>query len=64
MKRTSNTSHPYISIKELIENSKSTIVRNVNTTIILTYFEIGRMIIEDEQKGKSRAEYGEQTLNY
>jgi len=28
----------------------------------LTYFEIGRMIIEDEQTGKSRAEYAEQTL--
>ena len=62
MKRNNNTIHLYISINELIENSKSTIVRNVNTTIVLTYFEIGRMIIEDEQKGKSRAEYAEQTL--
>ena len=62
MKRNNNTDHLYNSIKELIENSKSNIVRNVNTTIILTYFEIGRMIIEDEQKGKSRAEYADQTL--
>src|SRR6266498_2043469 len=62
MKRNNNASNLYNSIKELIENSKSNIVRNVNTTITLTYFEIGRMIVEDEQSGKSRAEYAEQTL--
>lgn len=62
MKINNNTSQLYNSIKELIENSKSNIVRSVNTTIILTYFEIGRMIVEDEQSGKSRAEYAEQTL--
>jgi len=62
MKQNSNTNHLYNSIKELIENSKSNIARNVNTTIIFTYFEIGRMIVEDEQSGKSRANYAEQTL--
>ena len=62
MKRNNNTDHLYNSIKELIENSKSKIARNVNTTIILTYLDIGRMIVEDEQRGKSRAEYAEQTL--
>jgi DUF1016 N-terminal domain len=52
----------YLSIKALIEQSKSQIVRNVNTTIVLTYFEIGKMIVEDEQSGASRAEYAEKTL--
>ena len=52
----------YQSIKSLIEKSKAQIVRNVNSTIILTYFEIGRMIVEDEQSGSSRAEYAEKTL--
>ncbi len=47
----------YISIKQLIENAKAQIVRKVNITIILTYYEIGRMIVDDEQSGKSRAEY-------
>lgn len=27
-----------------------------------TYFEIGKMIIEEEQKGKERAEYGQQLI--
>jgi hypothetical protein len=30
--------------------------------MVNTYFEIGRMIVEDEQKGKNRAAYGEKTL--
>ena len=30
--------------------------------MVYTYFEIGRMIVEDEQHGKNRAEYGKQTL--
>ncbi len=50
------------SIKYLIESAKQNIVRNINTTMLLTYFEIGRVIVEDEQKGKERAEYAKETL--
>ena len=50
------------SIKELIQDTQRLIVRNVNTTMLVTYFEIGRMIVEDEQKGKVRAEYAKETL--
>jgi predicted nuclease of restriction endonuclease-like (RecB) superfamily len=52
----------YHSIKSLIEESKEHIVRKVNTTIIWTYYEIGRMIVENEQSGKSRARYADETL--
>ena len=62
MKQIKKNNSLYDSIKSLIEESKSQIVRKVNTAIILTYYEIGRMIVEDEQSGKSRAEYAEQTL--
>ncbi|MPM85609.1 putative nuclease YhcG [bioreactor metagenome] len=31
--------------------------------MVTTYFEIGRMIVEEEQKGKERAEYGQQLIN-
>jgi len=34
----------------------------VNQTMVHTYYEIGRMIVEDEQQGKERAEYGKQVL--
>ena len=50
------------SIKTLIQQAQQHIVRNVNTTMLITYFEIGRMIVEDEQSGSERAEYAKQTL--
>lgn len=34
----------------------------VNSTLIMTYWQIGKIIVEDEQKHESRAEYGKQTL--
>lgn len=34
----------------------------VNVSMVYAYFEIGRMIVEEQQKGKSRAEYGKQVL--
>ena len=50
------------SIKQLIENAKIQITRNVNTTITITYYEIGRMIVEHEQNGKYRADYAKKIL--
>lgn len=52
----------FVNIKSLIEQSKSFIVQNVNTTLVFTNFHIGRMIVEDEQQGKERAVYAEKTL--
>ncbi len=52
----------YAEIKALIETSRSTVVRMVNTTMVCTYFQIGRLIVEHEQKGLKRAEYAKETL--
>lgn len=30
--------------------------------MVLTYYEIGRMIVEEEQNGKQRADYGKQII--
>ena len=38
------------------------VATTVNLTMVHTYFEIGRMIIEDEQEGKERAKYGKSVL--
>ena len=46
----------------LIENAKQHIVATVNSTMTATYYEIGRMIVEHEQQGKRRAEYGAKLL--
>lgn len=56
------SSHLFNSIKHLIENAKNILVRNINTAMLLTYFEIGKIIVENEQGGKDRAEYAKETL--
>jgi DUF1016 N-terminal domain len=50
------------SIKVLIKEAKQKVVRNVNSVIVYTYFEIGKMIIQNEQEGKERAQYAKKFL--
>lgn len=45
-------------IVELLEAARRTSVRAVNAVMTATYWEIGRRIVEGEQKGAGRAEYG------
>ncbi len=52
----------YNKIAELLKNARSKVVQTVNKTMVYTYFEIGRTIVEEEQKGKKRAEYGKQII--
>jgi len=49
-------------ISFLLNESRKSVVISVNQTIVLTYFEIGRLIVEDEQHGEERASYGKATL--
>jgi predicted nuclease of restriction endonuclease-like (RecB) superfamily len=49
-------------IRNLLAEARKSIVKNINHTMVYTYFGIGRMIVEDEQHGKSRAEYGKKVL--
>jgi predicted nuclease of restriction endonuclease-like (RecB) superfamily len=59
-----NLSHTkYISqIVELLESARRNLVQTINHTMVATYFEIGRIIVEEEQNGKDRAEYGKGIL--
>ncbi|OCK52765.1 hypothetical protein BA768_10315 [Chryseobacterium sp. CBo1] len=49
-------------ISALLDNARKRVAVAVNQTMVLTYYEIGRMIVEDEQHGESRAEYGKAVL--
>jgi predicted nuclease of restriction endonuclease-like (RecB) superfamily len=49
-------------IRELILTARRVAARNVDTLQVMTNFEIGRRIVEYEQKGSKRAEYGKETL--
>lgn len=52
----------YSRISELLWTARKTVVQIVNKTIVNTYFEIGRLIVEEEQNGKSKAEYGQNLI--
>lgn len=49
-------------ISSLLDNARKKVAVAVNQTMVLTYFEIGRMIVEEEQNGQERAEYGKALL--
>ncbi|MDA8338447.1 MAG: PDDEXK nuclease domain-containing protein [Nitrospiraceae bacterium] len=49
-------------LAEIIHSARATAVRQINKTQVLAYYEIGREIVEFEQKGKARAKYGERLL--
>jgi predicted nuclease of restriction endonuclease-like (RecB) superfamily len=49
-------------IVDLLRKSRCEVVRSVNKAMVYTYYEIGRVIVEDEQKGEHRAEYGKKVL--
>ena len=52
----------YNEIKHIIEEGKNNAYRAVNFTMVQTYWYIGKLIIENEQSGKQKAEYGEALL--
>lgn len=49
-------------VVELLDTARRAAARSVNAVMTATYWEIGRRIVEHEQKGQKRAEYGEEML--
>ena len=49
-------------IKEIILQSRQRVFRMANSVLLETYWQIGKLIIEDEQKGRERAKYGKAVL--
>ncbi len=52
----------YDRIVNLVTQARQKVVQTANLTLVYTNFEIGRMILEEEQHGKHRAEYGQRIL--
>jgi len=52
----------FLSVRELIENAQRSVVKSININMVLTHFQIGRMIVEDEQGGQTYASYGAATI--
>jgi len=49
-------------IKEIISQSRLKVFRAANSALLESYWQIGKLIVEDEQQGKLRATYGKETL--
>lgn len=45
-------------IRSLLLKAQETLVKQVNAVMVFTYFELGKQIVEQEQKGKDYADYG------
>ena len=52
-----NENKLYSKIKELIIASKNNIYKQINTTIVKTYWQIGKYIVEYKQSGKEKTNY-------
>lgn len=50
------------SVREIVLEARKNVYRSSNTILLKMYWEIGRLIVDDEQKGASRAEYGKSVL--
>ena len=52
------------SVASIIENARKFVGRTADLTLCVTYYEVGRMIVEEEQSGQARAAYGTALLKH
>jgi hypothetical protein len=52
----------YNRVRRILESARASVARSVNTTQVIANWLVGREIVEEEQKGKRRARYGQQLL--
>lgn len=49
-------------IREILQSARQSVAIQVNTELLSTYWNIGKIIVEHEQENQERADYGKQTL--
>ncbi|WP_232220481.1 DUF1016 N-terminal domain-containing protein [Legionella tunisiensis] len=49
-------------IRSILNQARTQLQQTVNHTMVQTYWNVGRLIVEHEQKGKNRADYGQQQI--
>lgn len=52
----------YHSIATILRTARTNVYRAINFTMVEAYWNVGRTIVEDEQQGESRADYGAQLM--
>ena len=53
----------FVRVTSLIEESRKQVAKAVNTAMVYTYYGVGQYIVEYEQGGNARAQYGKGVLN-
>ena len=53
----------YGAIRQVLETARQSAYKAVNFAMVQAYWQIGRLIVEDEQNGENRAEYGKKVLD-
>jgi predicted nuclease of restriction endonuclease-like (RecB) superfamily len=53
----------YRRVREILEDARRQAHRAINAAMVLAYWEVGRTIVEEEQKGKARADYGKRLID-
>lgn len=61
------SSHPpggtlHQAIRDILLGARKQVRQTVNEAMVQTYWHVGRLIVEDEQSGERRAEYGKRVL--
>lgn len=51
-------------ISGIIKKSRTELAKAINTKVVHTYWNIGKYIVEYEQKGKERADYGSELMKF
>ena len=52
----------YQSVRRVIQESRRVVSRVANFAMVETYWRVGHLIVEDEQQGSRKAEYGKAVL--
>lgn len=52
----------YQNIRQLLEDARKTAYTAVNFAMVQAYWNIGRLIVEEEQRGRVKAGYGERLI--
>jgi predicted nuclease of restriction endonuclease-like (RecB) superfamily len=62
MEQLEKTNHLLTSVKEIIENARGNVYRSANSIVLQMYWQIGQLIVMDEQQGNAKAIYGQKVL--
>ncbi|MFK7933077.1 MAG: YhcG family protein [Saprospiraceae bacterium] len=58
-----NINQLYEQIAQLLSTARKKVYQQVNQTMVVTYYQVGKTIVEFEQDGKFEAKYGKETLS-